>query len=449
MYRSMRLGFHQDDILAVAVSAPGAGNSPQIVSVLLAVLPAGITAQSGGASRISSSMVRRERTRALGHRGREPRSQSLTFSSSATLADSSTIIQYVPQSGTLPAGGMAKITVQPDFSKQANAVNTSTLGIQFSDGSVQTVEILTVVGEGGGSSASFLDGRSKRRSSPSCGSQLNLAPSDSSMTITSSPGQAVTISLTATDGCGKTVSSGITVNATFTNGDTPKRAQSVGGGKWNTTYTPTGTAPSGAWINAFSASASASNVASPTLKLSVVLQSQASIASPPIVTDGGVANGASFTPRLSEVAPGSYISIFGQNLGDSSQPAATSVMIGTRALALTYVADTQINAQIPFDMPGVNNDLPIVVQRGGAASVPTPVSIAAADPAIFTVNQSGSGQGAIVNALARSGRRERSGHGRLSSTSTAPGWDRSTSASARVRYRPVLHWQTPSISPRC
>jgi uncharacterized protein (TIGR03437 family) len=383
----------------VAVSAPGADNSPQIVSVLLAVLPAGSTLNpevrpasliftgSAGANPGSQDVLIAN-----------PTSQSLTFISSVTLANSVTTIQYVPQTGTLAPGGTARITVQPDFSRQTSGVNTSSLGIRFNDGSVQTVQIITVAGGGGRSSSTNVAGTDANI--PAGCNQLGLVPSDTQTTITTAPGQAVKISVKAT-ACGVTVNDrNLTVQATFTNGDKAPQSTLSGDGKWDTTYTPTGTAPAtiGVSVNAFLANPNGSIVSSPALKLSVGLRNQAGPA-PPIVTDGGVANAASFAPRLSQVAVGSYITIFGQNLGDSAQPNATSVNLGNRSLALTYVSDGQLNAQVPYDLGAVNNDLPVVVRRGGAASVPTPVSIAPADPAIFTADQSGSGQGAILNAI--------------------------------------------------
>src|SRR5262249_30378162 len=72
----------------------------------------------------------------------------------------------------------------------------------------------------------------------------------------------------------------------------------------------------------------------------------------------------------------------------------TEVRLGERRLPLLYASDTQINAQLP-DVP-VNTELQLVVRRGAALSVPLPVTVEA-QPAIFTVDQSGEGQAAIVD----------------------------------------------------
>src|SRR5262249_53746411 len=73
------------------------------------------------------------------------------------------------------------------------------------------------------------------------------------------------------------------------------------------------------------------------------------------------------------------------------------VKIADKSLPLIATSATagQINAQLPFDLP-VDQILAIEVQRGNELSVPQPFAIVAAQPGIFTVNQTGAGQGVIV-----------------------------------------------------
>jgi uncharacterized protein (TIGR03437 family) len=70
------------------------------------------------------------------------------------------------------------------------------------------------------------------------------------------------------------------------------------------------------------------------------------------------------------------------------------VRLGDRSLPLLYASDNQINAQLPYDV-AVNTDLQLTVRRGGALSVPVSVTVAMAQPAIFTVDQTSTGQGAV------------------------------------------------------
>jgi len=66
-------------------------------------------------------------------------------------------------------------------------------------------------------------------------------------------------------------------------------------------------------------------------------------------------------------------------------------------LPLRYVSSSQLNAQVPFDLP-INSTQQLVIMSGTTrVSVPRQVVIAAADPAIYTLDGSGSGLGVIVD----------------------------------------------------
>jgi len=67
-------------------------------------------------------------------------------------------------------------------------------------------------------------------------------------------------------------------------------------------------------------------------------------------------------------------------------------------LVATSARAGQINAQLPYNLP-VDETLQIEVRRGDELSMPEPFVVAAAQPGIFTENQSGSGQGIIVKSI--------------------------------------------------
>ncbi|MBC8167073.1 MAG: hypothetical protein H7Y20_14535, partial [Bryobacteraceae bacterium] len=74
----------------------------------------------------------------------------------------------------------------------------------------------------------------------------------------------------------------------------------------------------------------------------------------------------------------------------------TEVRLGDRALRLLFSSGSQINAQIPYDLsPDTEHQL--VIRRAGALSVPEQFVVASAQPAIFSADQSGSGQAVITN----------------------------------------------------
>jgi uncharacterized protein (TIGR03437 family) len=108
----------------------------------------------------------------------------------------------------------------------------------------------------------------------------------------------------------------------------------------------------------------------------------------PRLPPAGVTNGASFRAAA---APGSIVTLFGTNLSASTASAAVvplplslasvSVVINDRALPLFSVSPTQINAQLPVEIP--SGPATIVVMNG-TSSIPVSVSIAPTAPGIFT-----------------------------------------------------------------
>ena len=66
-----------------------------------------------------------------------------------------------------------------------------------------------------------------------------------------------------------------------------------------------------------------------------------------------------------------------------------------RPLPLLFTSDGQVNAMLPYDLAG-NASLPLIVQRGASLSLPEPVQISAAQPAIFTRDLTGKGQAIVV-----------------------------------------------------
>jgi len=124
----------------------------------------------------------------------------------------------------------------------------------------------------------------------------------------------------------------------------------------------------------------------------------------PSVNAGGVLNSGSYTTN--GVAPGSLVSIFGTSLAASTAVAATiplstslsdvtSVTFNNIPAGLYFVADKQINAQLPFDvLPAgmTSGQATIIVTRGNGVSEPQTVPIVQVSPGIFTTTQNGLGQ---------------------------------------------------------
>jgi uncharacterized protein (TIGR03437 family) len=183
---------------------------------------------------------------------------------------------------------------------------------------------------------------------------------------------------------------------------------SVSTGRWVKTWQPQKPSapnlPAAAQVNAFVVTPNG-NLLTYQVDIPVIFGTPSLV---PIVNSGGVLNAASYA-GTSLVAPGSLITVYGSNLANGLPPQSataplpiqlggTNVLLGGRTLPLLYRSDGQVNAQVPYDIP-VDVPTQLIVQSGDTQSVPEPVGVAPAQPAIFTVNQSGQGQGVIVNGL--------------------------------------------------
>jgi len=111
-----------------------------------------------------------------------------------------------------------------------------------------------------------------------------------------------------------------------------------------------------------------------------------------------VINAASLLPSSATlfatgaVAPGEIVTLFGTDFGTSTP----SVNFGTAAAPVLYSSNCQINAVVPFEVnPGIATL--VTVQSGSQLLGPIKLPVVAAAPGIFTTNDSGSGQAAVLN----------------------------------------------------
>jgi uncharacterized protein (TIGR03437 family) len=124
-----------------------------------------------------------------------------------------------------------------------------------------------------------------------------------------------------------------------------------------------------------------------------------------------ITSGASIQPGA--VSPGEIVTMFGNGIGPATpstgtsfQPTASgtvpttlanvSVTFNNVAAPLIFVAPGQINAIVPYQVAG-QTSVPVVVTNNGTASAAFTVPVTATTPAIFSLGENGSGQGAILN----------------------------------------------------
>ena len=108
---------------------------------------------------------------------------------------------------------------------------------------------------------------------------------------------------------------------------------------------------------------------------------------PPVINPGGIV-GASAFGQFTEVAPGSWIEIYGQNLAvdrrtwqtsdfrGSSAPTSldgTSVSIGGQPAYISFISPTQVNAQVPTTI--ATGPQRVIVTVGSSVSVPAILGI--------------------------------------------------------------------------
>jgi uncharacterized protein (TIGR03437 family) len=124
-----------------------------------------------------------------------------------------------------------------------------------------------------------------------------------------------------------------------------------------------------------------------------------------------VVNAASYRGSALErsgLAPGTIVSLFGENLATSTQQAPAvplprtlgevTVSFDNTPAPLYFAGTRQVNAQVPLEAaPGET----VVSLRRGVRSVYETVQVAGVAPAVFTVDQSGRGAGVITDSSFR------------------------------------------------
>lgn len=372
----------------VQVIAPGADNTPQLVSIFLNVLPPG----SRVGPLVQPSGIVFNAVLGKGN----PGSQNVTLQSLSTVpvtfraacvTESGNWCQAVPLEGTVLPVQPLRIVIQPRTGGLAPGFNRGTLTLTFSDGTTRSVALLLVVLPSGA-----VIGSAEIRGATSNCTPTKLAPTFAGIlggapAAVGFPGQVL---VKVVDDCANPMTSG-TVTVSFDNGDVPLSLTSLKDGGWATTWAPTNPATT------VTLTATADI---PEQRLRGSVQAQAGFVTadaPPQIAAGGIVNGASFAGNA-PVAPGSYVSIFGSKL-KSGQSGSGVLVAGVEAFT-TFVGDNQINVQIPYET-AVNTTQQALVLRGNSYSAPQAFTVAAAAPGVFTVPANSQGLAFIADSSGR------------------------------------------------
>ena len=125
----------------------------------------------------------------------------------------------------------------------------------------------------------------------------------------------------------------------------------------------------------------------------------------PNINSGGVVNAASFAAGQG-IAAGTIASVFGADLALRPESAAGEPLPvslggsnlffdGSISVPLFFASGTQSNIQIPWELAGRREAL-LTARIGSGESEPAAVSITEFSPGLFSIDQSGAGQGAIL-----------------------------------------------------
>jgi uncharacterized protein (TIGR03437 family) len=140
--------------------------------------------------------------------------------------------------------------------------------------------------------------------------------------------------------------------------------------------------------------------------LFLVVLSSGAFGQTPVISTVQVA--APMTAASGNVARGELVTIYGSNLSNGavlSAPQSTSatslggatVQFGNLHAPIVYVSPSQINVQVPFEIPAGTPSINVTVAVGGQTSAPFMVGIATADLGLFAVTSSMAGTPSASN----------------------------------------------------
>jgi uncharacterized protein (TIGR03437 family) len=407
-----------------AVSGQPAGNSPQII-VVLNVLDSGSLAsplvQPGGLIFGGEAGVNDAPPQTVQLFNLEV--APVDYNSAVVTDNGGNWCSVVPDHATLSY--QADLSVAVDFSQLAGAAQnprTCQVRLLFSDGSQQAVSILAVPGGSAAGNSASVSPRSATRAiqhiSPkatgNCQQNLNVNLTAPATGYTPTAFQKTDLEAMVTDGCNPADPvDGADVHVFFNNNDPTQllKPSGAGSGLYTGSWTPNNVSANSpeTTVELKVDAAVLTTSAQPQFVYVPVQLNSATTATTTSINAGnngvGVLNSASYD-YAGVISPGSLVSIFGVNMADSPPVTATlplqtreanaQVLLDGQPLPLLYASGSQINAQIPFTINGDITHSLSVMHGQSSSSQPQTVTVAAVAPAIYTTNEAGFGQAAVL-----------------------------------------------------
>lgn len=397
----LRAGIH---VALLTMTAPGALNAPQTAIVLVNMLPRGslpvgtinplgliFTAQAGSSGALARGIT-------IATTGGQP----LQFLARARTQSGGNWLSVTPEQGALLSSSEnANLSVQANPAGLSAGVYFGGITLTFGTGITQEVAVALVVAStttairAPGAAVSTLAACTPRRLvivETKVGNRFNVLV-----------GWPVPLLAQVVDDCGTSVTNA-TVTAAFTGTDPPVVFQNLRDGTYAATWVPGNAGSIGVTVRGVSPSLEDGA----TQFSGTIGTAAAGSTRLPLLFPFGWVNAASFD-RFKPLAPGMIFSLFGSNLAEGQNLAGEVPLprqlgnlrasLGGIELPLFYADGSQINAQVPFEIPAGTASL--VVTGRGAAGAPGQVTIVAAQPGIFTMSQTGTGQGLVFDAQNR------------------------------------------------
>ncbi|MCS7023845.1 MAG: hypothetical protein NZV14_03505 [Bryobacteraceae bacterium] len=384
---------HYNALLRVSDPSGRAPNSPQKLAVYFTVLapgqvpppelaPAALVFVAAPGARPGSQSVQ------IANLGLE----DLDYVTARNLPSGQDWLTVAPATGRLARGEQARILVQPDFSNLGPGIYRSNVQIRFSDGTLRTLSVLSLVGN--------TEGFKAEREQATCTLQTTVE----SPRAEESPGGVISLRIYSRPvNCSGSYSAD--VRAIFSNGDPAVRLRDNGNFTFTGSWTPVNRNVASVLIT-FQIYLIVGNRLGVEDKLHTVRFAN-SPPPPPIPVRTAIVDSATYQ-EIPLVAPGSLVTIFGLELAPVTQEApdlqnlprelaGTRVELAGRRLALRYVSRNQINAVIPFGL--TPDDLQsLVVIRETIPSVPEDLAVAKARPGVFIPDTSQPARGSVLRA---------------------------------------------------
>jgi uncharacterized protein (TIGR03437 family) len=390
----------------IQVSAPGAPNTPQVLSAVLnvsganTVLAPNVNPTGLVFVTVIGSPLPAAQSVAITNLGQT----NASFSATVSFPSGTTAwVAPSPASGSVIPGQPFDVQLTPLMVELAAGVYPGTLLLQFPATNTTLAVGLALIVTTVLNPAARSDVQEHPGASGSCTPTKLVAVFSLLGNGFSTPAAWPTpIAAQVYDDCGSPLIAG-TVTATFSNGDPALSLVPSLNGLWSATWVSSHPGASNVVVTV-----SASEVSpklSGSAQVTGAVQANPNV---PVLNAGGVVSAASFSGNFMP-SPGEMVSIFGASLanGTSASPAlplsvslnGASLVLAGVPVPLLFVSGSQINAVLPYTVTP-NTTFQLIEQNGNRLSVPIPISFAAADPAIFTTDQSGGGQGEIyvVNA---------------------------------------------------